>query len=35
MLHIEKSIHPLTEFTPTWQIPFWIAKYENEDETTR
>tara|TARA_B110000977_G_C11090784_1_gene496778 strand:- start:1028 stop:1681 length:654 start_codon:yes stop_codon:yes gene_type:complete len=32
MLHIEKSIHPLTEFTPTWKIPFWIAKYQNEDE---
>jgi len=31
MLHIEKSLHPLTEFTPTWNFQFWTAVYDNEN----
>lgn len=30
MLHLQKSLHPLTEFAPTWSIPFWTAQYPNE-----
>jgi hypothetical protein len=32
MLKVERSMEPLTEFSPTWQIPFWFAKYPNESE---
>lgn len=32
MLIIEKSIHPLTEFTPTWYLPFWVTVYPYEQE---
>lgn len=32
MLIVEKSIHPLTEFTPTWQLPFWVSVYPDEGE---
>lgn len=31
MLHIEKSLHPLTEFTPTWNFYFWTAVYDSEN----
>jgi hypothetical protein len=30
MLIIEKSIHPLTEFTPTWYLPFWSTVYPDQ-----
>jgi len=32
VLKIERSMQPLTEFAPTWEIPFWFAKYPNEKE---
>lgn len=32
MLRVETSMEPLTEFAPTWAIPFWFAKYPNEDD---
>ena len=27
MLEIHKSMHPLTEFAPTWKIPLWFDTY--------
>lgn len=30
MLQVFKSSHPLTEFTPTWNIPFWHCVYDNK-----
>ena len=32
MLHIEHSLHPLTEFAPVRTIPFWIAQYPDEND---
>lgn len=29
MLQLQRSIEPLTEFAPTWNIPFWISVYPN------
>ena len=29
MLQIHKSMHPMNEFAPTWNIPLWFDKYEN------
>jgi len=31
MLQVLKSTHPLTEFTPTWEIPFWHCQYDNAE----
>lgn len=31
MLQVQRSMAPLTEFAPTWQIPFWITRYDNMD----
>lgn len=31
MLQVQRSMAPLTEFAPTWQIPFWITRYTNMD----
>jgi len=30
MLKVYKSSHPLTEFTPSWNIPFWHCVYDNK-----
>lgn len=30
MIQVQSSLQPLTEFGPTWQIPFWVTKYPNE-----
>lgn len=32
MLHIQRSMAPLTEFAPAWNFAFWTAKYEKLDE---
>ncbi len=32
MLQIHKSMHPMNEFAPTWNLPLWFDKYENKDE---
>ena len=32
MLEIHKSMHPLTEFAPTWKIPLWIDTYSNVEK---
>ena len=32
MLKVQRSIAPLTEFSPTWNIPFWYTKYDASDE---
>jgi len=32
MLQVWKSIHPLNEYAPTWNIPFWNAVYPNPEE---
>jgi len=29
MLNIISSMEPLTEFSPTWHIPMWSARYDN------
>ena len=29
MLQMQQSLEPLTEFSPTWNIPFWITVYPN------
>lgn len=29
MLRIIRSMDPLTEFTPTWNIPIWTTQYDN------
>lgn len=32
MLQVQRSMSPLTEFAPTWEIPFWMARYTNMDD---
>jgi len=32
MLYLQRSAAPLTEFAPTWNIPFWTAKYDKLEE---
>lgn len=29
MLQVQRSMEPLTEFAPTWNIPFWMTVYPN------
>ena len=31
MLQVERSMAPLTEFSPRWRIPFWISRYDYTD----
>lgn len=31
MLNVQKSYPPLTEFSPHWEIPFYIKKYDNHE----
>lgn len=31
MLKVQKSLSPLTEFAPSWEIPFYIKKYDNSE----
>ena len=32
MLKLQRSMAPLTEFSPTWSIPFWYTTYDNLEE---
>jgi len=31
MLQVQRSMEPLTEFAPTWNIPFWMTIYPHTD----
>ena len=32
MLQIHKSMHPMNEFAPVWNLPLWFDQYGNKDD---